>query len=97
MQSHVNVENGVGQPAAHVTTFKGDQNLLKSAEDAANTNKAMSTRETFRVYRKAVLWSMILSTALVMEGYDVIIVCQEETTLLLTCSRLGVILVKQPS
>lgn len=62
--------------AQYATEFKGNQALLAKAEMAASESKAMTKRETIKVYKKAVLWSMVLSTALVMEGYDVAIVSE---------------------
>lgn len=50
------------------------RDMLREAEDAADEEKSMSVRETFRYYKKAVVWSVVLSTALIMEGYDVSIV-----------------------
>ena len=60
--------------AKHETSFRSDQAGLQHAENAANGEKDMGFRETFKIYRKAMMWSMILSTALIMEGYDVVIV-----------------------
>jgi SP family general alpha glucoside:H+ symporter-like MFS transporter len=60
--------------AQHETSYRSDQAGLQRAEEAANNEKAMSLRETWGIYRKAILWSMVLSTALIMEGYDVVIV-----------------------
>ena len=39
---------------------------------AQNTEdeKAMSPREALKVYKKAVLWSLAISTCVIMEGYD---------------------------
>lgn len=52
----------------------GSERLLSLAEQAVNMEKTMSLRETVRTYKKAIIWSMIVSTALIMEGYDVVIV-----------------------
>lgn len=40
------------------------------AKAATAAEHALSVREALRLYPKAVLWSMLLSMALVMEGYD---------------------------
>lgn len=60
--------------ARHETSYRTNQQALQDAEHAAEVEKDMSIRETFGIYKKAVVWSMILSTALIMEGYDVVIV-----------------------
>lgn len=52
-----------------------ERETLRQAEDAADEERNMTVREAFKYYRKAVLWSVVLSTALIMEGYDVVIVC----------------------
>jgi hypothetical protein len=67
---HDNVHTG----ARHETSYRVNQDLLKKAEDVANFDKGMGFRETLRIYRKAAVWSVVLSTALIMEGYDVVIV-----------------------
>lgn len=47
--------------------------LLHEAKDATNVEKSMSIWQAFRTYPKAVMFSIILSTAIVMEGYDVVL------------------------
>ncbi|KAJ7840999.1 maltose permease [Mycena leptocephala] len=45
--------------------------------DAAQADLAehnMSIREALLIHRKAVMWSMVLSAALIMEGYDVVVI-----------------------
>lgn len=42
------------------------------ASDAADRN--LTIWQALKKYKKAVLWSTLLSTALIMEGYDVVIV-----------------------
>lgn len=47
--------------------------LLDEAKDATKAEKEMTIMQAFRTYPKAVIFSMILSTAIVMEGYDVVL------------------------
>jgi len=47
--------------------------LLNEAKDATHVEKTMTIRQAFTTYPKAVIFSMILSTAIVMEGYDVVL------------------------
>lgn len=48
--------------------------------DAAKADAAehhMTLRQAFKVHKKAIFWSMALSGALIMEGYDVVVVSNE--------------------
>ena len=38
------------------------------------SDKQLTIRQALRKYKKGVFWAMILSTALIMEGYDIVIV-----------------------
>ena len=40
------------------------------AKEAAEVEKAMTLTQAIKLYPKAVGWSVLLSTAIVMEGYD---------------------------
>ncbi|KAK6199587.1 maltose permease [Scheffersomyces amazonensis] len=51
----------------YVSKFLDISNEAKSND---HKEKNMSLREGFRTFPKAVMWSVILSTALIMEGYD---------------------------
>lgn len=51
--------------------------LIKHAEESATRDHQMTVRQAIKKYKKAMFWSMILSTALIMEGYDVVIVCRQ--------------------
>ncbi|ABN66994.1 maltose permease [Scheffersomyces stipitis CBS 6054] len=44
--------------------------MSNEARDNDNKEKSMPLRECLKTFPKAVMWSIILSTALVMEGYD---------------------------
>jgi SP family general alpha glucoside:H+ symporter-like MFS transporter len=45
--------------------------LQSDARDATETERNMSITQALKLYPKAVGWSILLSTAIVMEGYDV--------------------------
>ncbi|KAJ6571319.1 trehalose transport-related protein [Mycena capillaripes] len=52
-------------------------NYAEVTHDAAQADEAehnMSIREAFRIHKKAVFWSVVLSAALIMEGYDVVVI-----------------------
>jgi SP family general alpha glucoside:H+ symporter-like MFS transporter len=47
--------------------------LLNEAKEATGSEKNMTLMQAIRTYPKAVMFSMILSTAIIMEGYDVVL------------------------
>ena len=51
-----------------------DENVIKDGAKADAAEHEMSIREAIRVHKKAILWSMALSGALIMEGYDVVVI-----------------------
>jgi SP family general alpha glucoside:H+ symporter-like MFS transporter len=53
-----------------VENFAG---LSAEAKNATTKEHSMSFMQAIRLYPKAVGWSMLLSMAIVMEGYDVIL------------------------
>jgi MFS transporter, SP family, general alpha glucoside:H+ symporter len=67
-----------------------DSEALALVEHAKESNAAdhkLGVCEAIKKYKKAVFWAMILSTTLVMEGYDLVIVSpvfQHKKTFLLT-------------
>lgn len=44
--------------------------LSREAKDATQAEKSMTFSQAIHIYPKAVAWSVLLSTAIVMEGYD---------------------------
>jgi hypothetical protein len=48
--------------------------LVGEAKDATEHEHNMSLFEAIRRYPKAVGWSVLASTALVMEGYDLVVI-----------------------
>jgi SP family general alpha glucoside:H+ symporter-like MFS transporter len=50
--------------------------LLNEAKEATGVEKNMSLMQALRTYPKAVVFSMVLSTAIIMEGYDVVLLAQ---------------------
>jgi hypothetical protein len=48
-----------------------DDDLITLAHQAAEREKAMPFREALKIFWPGAMWSMCLSLALVMEGYDV--------------------------
>ncbi len=44
--------------------------LIVEAKTATNSEKTMTLKQAFNLYKKAMLFSVLFSTAIVMEGYD---------------------------
>lgn len=48
--------------------------LIRQAQEADAADKKLTIRQALKKYKKACFWAMILSTSLIMEGYDLVIV-----------------------
>ena len=48
----------------------GDRALNTMAQDIAKDEKEMTIMEAIKAHKKAVLWSLVISTCVIMEGYD---------------------------
>lgn len=48
--------------------------LIQHARDSYDADAQLSLREAFNKYKKACFWALFLSTSLIMEGYDLVIV-----------------------
>jgi SP family general alpha glucoside:H+ symporter-like MFS transporter len=48
--------------------------VVQAAAQADQAEHKMTIREALRIHKKAVFWSVVLSAALIMEGYDVVVV-----------------------
>jgi SP family general alpha glucoside:H+ symporter-like MFS transporter len=70
---------GVGTATAHdgalrrMSVIPGIAEISDGALAGTNAEKRMGIMEGLRLYPKAVGWSMLLSTAIIMEGYDVVL------------------------
>ncbi|KAK9250023.1 major facilitator superfamily domain-containing protein [Lipomyces tetrasporus] len=56
-----------------VAQQNSNPDLLVEAKDATAFEHQMTPREAFKIYPKAVAWSILLSAAITMEGYDTIL------------------------
>ena len=67
-------------PTVTVTAADADLNdpayiaLVRRAQKADEADHLLTLGQAVRKYKKAVAWAMFLSLALVMEGYDLVIV-----------------------
>lgn len=48
--------------------------LVRQAQESDEADRKLTIRQALSKYKKAVFWAMFLSTSLVMEGYDLVIV-----------------------
>lgn len=48
--------------------------LIQKAQASDAADRQLTIPQALKKYKKAVFWSCLLSTALIMEGYDVVIV-----------------------
>jgi SP family general alpha glucoside:H+ symporter-like MFS transporter len=63
------------KPMAHCTEQTVEViNFAENAKQGAELEKQMTLGRAIKLYPKAVLWSIVLSTALVMEGYDTLLI-----------------------
>lgn len=47
---------------------------IKQAEHAAEEEREQTLMESIRLHPKAVMWSVLLSTCIIMEGYDIVLI-----------------------
>ena len=48
--------------------------LIAQAQASADLDSKLTVMQALKKHKKAVFWAMILSTSLIMEGYDLVIV-----------------------
>ena len=60
--------------ASHNLGDKLDADRIQDAAQADEIEHKQSWKEAFAIHKKAIFWSMALSGALIMEGYDVVVI-----------------------
>lgn len=72
------VEDVATEPAHDVTMSKEYKNansrIIDGARAAAEKERNMTLMQGLRLYPKAIAWSVLISTCIVMEGYDITLV-----------------------
>jgi SP family general alpha glucoside:H+ symporter-like MFS transporter len=58
----------------HHVTDNLDVDTVKDAAQADAIEHKQTLAQAFAVHKKAIFWSMALSAALIMEGYDVVVI-----------------------
>lgn len=66
-------EKDVGH-AAFDQTFISEKEVTEEARLATSKEHNLSVRQGIKAYKKAIGWSILLSSAVIMEGYDTILV-----------------------
>ncbi|POS71354.1 MFS transporter, SP family, general alpha glucoside:H+ symporter [Diaporthe helianthi] len=65
--------DSISKPITDQHSVMGAENIIKpnsQAQHAATKEKTMSLGQAIRLYPKAIGWSVLLSSTLIMEGYD---------------------------
>lgn len=57
-----------------IDASKSHSHILENARSAAEKERKMTLLQGIRLYPKAIAWSVLISTCIVMEGYDVSLV-----------------------
>lgn len=65
---------GDGHDAEKVASAPSMDELVANARAATDKEHKMTLLQGIRLYPKAVFWSMLISTCIVMEGYDICLV-----------------------
>lgn len=72
------VEDVAAEPVHDVTMNKEANNvnsrIINGARAAAEKERNMTLMQGLRLYPKAIAWSVLISTCIVMEGYDITLV-----------------------
>lgn len=74
MAEHDNVIDASMNRNAADTNHSEFRALVTQAQTSADFDSKLTVMEALKKHKKAVFWAMILSTSLVMEGYDLVIV-----------------------
>lgn len=72
-EKEATVETRAAATTTTTTAHKMDQ-IIAHAKSAADKEHNMTLLQGIRTYPKAIFWSMLISTCIVMEGYDVCLI-----------------------
>ncbi|ORY85506.1 general alpha-glucoside permease [Protomyces lactucae-debilis] len=64
---------GGGSVLLNQRKVASDKHLVQDAMQAAQREHEMPLYETFKAYKSAVLWCLLLSSSIIMEGYDTLL------------------------
>lgn len=82
----------IHENVVHESSFANDdmdtlefRALISQAQASADADSKLTVRQALKKHKKAVFWAMILSTSLIMEGYDLVIVSVSLESLSSSC------------
>ena len=67
-------EKGIGGNVLHATASVSEKEMVEEARLATSKEHNLTVRQGIKAYKKAIGWSILLSSAVIMEGYDTILV-----------------------
>lgn len=70
MSTHTDLDDDVPVPNAQEVSSSWAC-LIDDAKTATTSERNMTLLQGIRTYPKAVFWSMLISTCIIMEGYDI--------------------------
>jgi len=62
------------QPPKYADNLKTASEVIRGARAATDKERKMTLLQGIRLYPKAIAWSMLISTCIAMEGYDISLV-----------------------
>lgn len=65
--------NGTKDTEDVVSDIKNNDDMVRQAKEATDAEHKLTARTALRTHIKAILWSMIMSATIIMEGYDTIL------------------------
>lgn len=71
---HVDLEKDNSRPQGRDGTSTSNDRILAFAKSASEKEHNMTLLQGIKTYPKAILWSVLISTCIVMEGYDVCLI-----------------------
>lgn len=70
----VNIDDSAVSRLADINTSPKFNALVAEAQIATDAEHAMTVRDAIRLYPKAIAWSILFSTAIAMEGFDLVLI-----------------------
>ncbi|KAK7409225.1 hypothetical protein QQX98_008601 [Neonectria punicea] len=73
MSTHIDEKVSKASEEDHAVDYNATKDLA-IAKQAAEDEHNLGFKDAIRQYPKAVMWSVLLSTAIIMEGYDIVLI-----------------------
>jgi SP family general alpha glucoside:H+ symporter-like MFS transporter len=74
MAPHTHIDPDTAVIVAENDHLAVDEKVISDAAKADDAEHNMSLWDVFQANKRAIFWSMALSAALIMEGYDVVVI-----------------------